>query len=290
MTIDKFFLDSGAFSADKQGKPIILQDYIDFIKEHEEHLTAYAVLDVIGDYEKSWENQDIMEDQGLKPLPVFHMEDPEFCLDWCLEYDYFCLGGMAGNPSRNRRIDFLDSCWDRITDSKGFPKCKVHGFGMASSELIARYPWYSVDSSSPVSYSTNGYVIMPNMSAGTFNYEKPPYVFFVSARPSKADKGTIHLQYYSENEKKVFQDYIEKDLGIPFGKSEIFEVSEEYECKENEKKFGKKKDLVERIEEEGIINSDFYRNVANYKFYAEMCSRQPKFPNNRWKFKKIKLF
>ena len=287
--INKFFLDSGAFSASRKGAPVVLEDYISFIKKNGKYLTAYAVLDVIGDYEKSWENQKIMEKEGLSPLPVFHMEDPEYCLDWCKKYSYFCLGGMAGNPSKNLRVDFLDACWDRLTDKKGYPVCKVHGFGMASPELIARYPWYSVDSSSPVSYSTNGYTIMPQKIEGAFSYEKPPYVFFVSARPSKAFKGMLHLKYYSEKEQIIFSEYLQS-INVPLGKSEIFEVSEDYVCKENEKKFGKEKVIVERILEEGVVNSDFYRNIANYLFYAEMCDRQPKYPNNKWKYKKRRFF
>src|SRR5574340_1162268 len=84
----KLFLDSGAFSAKSQGISINVQEYIKFIKEHEEHIEVYANLDVIGSAEASWRNQRIMERAGLKPLPVFHVEDDWKYLDKCMEYDH----------------------------------------------------------------------------------------------------------------------------------------------------------------------------------------------------------
>lgn len=103
----KLFLDSGCYSASRTGKPIILEEYIKFIKEHKDTFTIYANLDVIGDYKETWKNQKRMEDEGLHPIPVHHMEDPMKCLDWCLEYDHFALGGMANAPT-SKRIPFFD--------------------------------------------------------------------------------------------------------------------------------------------------------------------------------------
>ena len=71
------FLDSGAFSAMTQGVKIDIYEYIDFIKEHEDVLEVYANLDVIGSAEGTWKNQMIMEEAGLKPLPVFHYGEDE---------------------------------------------------------------------------------------------------------------------------------------------------------------------------------------------------------------------
>ena len=147
------FLDSGAFSADSQGKPVSLEDYILFIKEHEDMIDIYPVLDVIGNAEATWENQQIMEDHDLTPMPVFHVEDSISYLYDCLGYDYFCLGGMAGGASAKSRQHFLNKCFDIICDTPDRkPKCKVHGFGLASPSLMTAYPFYSVDTSSWVSY------------------------------------------------------------------------------------------------------------------------------------------
>ena len=44
----ELFLDSGAFSAFTQKVTIDIQEYIAFIKEHEDIIDVYANLDVIG--------------------------------------------------------------------------------------------------------------------------------------------------------------------------------------------------------------------------------------------------
>jgi hypothetical protein len=280
--IDSFFLDSGAFSAAKQGKPVCLTEYMDFIAKYKHKISHYAVLDVIGDWEASWKNQDIMEDQGFSPLPVFHSEDPEFCLDWCKEYPYFCLGGMAGNATRSVRLEFLDECWNKLTDKQGYPLQKVHGFGMASPELVTRYPWYSVDSSSPVAYARNGKVLVPRKRNGKFVYTEAPIVLFISERPSKIFNINIHLKSYSKMEQETIFEYF-KMLNVPTGVSEIFKITEDFVPGKGETIF--KKVFCERVIEEGIINSEYYRNVVNYIFYARMCAQQEPYQLKRFKKK-----
>ena len=141
------FLDSGAFTAYTKGAPIDIQRYISFIKKYEKDLFCYANLDVIGDVEGTWENQKIMEDAGLNPLPVFHSGEPWKYLDKCLEYDYFALGGLAADSHINKKINFFDTCFDVICDTPDRkPKTKVHGFGVSSFLWMLRYPFYSCDS------------------------------------------------------------------------------------------------------------------------------------------------
>lgn len=138
------FLDSGAFSAKTIGAEINLNDYIKFIKENQ--IENYASLDVIGDGEKTLINTRLMMDQGLKPIHTFHRKTTEEWLYKSLELDldYIALGGMVGNK-KNIYV-WLDSVWNIIQKVK--PEVKVHGFGCTSYELMTRYPWYSVDSTS----------------------------------------------------------------------------------------------------------------------------------------------
>ena len=89
------FLDSGAYSAWTSGKELLVEDYIEYIKEHKDYIDVYANLDVIGSAEGTWENQRKMEAAGSSPLPVYHVNEPLKYLDMCMEYDYFAVGGMA---------------------------------------------------------------------------------------------------------------------------------------------------------------------------------------------------
>lgn len=138
------FLDSGAFSAKTLGAEINLTDYIKFIKDNS--IENYASLDVIGDGEKTLKNTRLMMEQGLKPIHTFHRKTTE---EWLyksldLDLDYIALGGMVGN--KKNIFEWLDSVWKII--QKVRPEIKVHGFGCTSYELMTRYPWYSVDSTS----------------------------------------------------------------------------------------------------------------------------------------------
>jgi hypothetical protein len=95
-------------------------------------------------------NQEYMEAQGLKPLPVFHYGEDESILKALVEkYDYIAFGGMVPVPSKILE-SWLDYHWETLVDEEGNPKVKVHGFGMTTQFLVRKYPWYSVDSMSPI--------------------------------------------------------------------------------------------------------------------------------------------
>jgi len=190
-----FFLDSGAFSAFTQGSAIDLDSYISFIKQNEKDVTVYANLDVIGDVEASWENQRYMESKGLTPLPVFHVEDPIEYLYKCMDYDYFCLGGMA-SATMDLRINFLDKCWYIICDTPdNMPKNKVHGFGMTAHKLMFRYPWYSVDSTSWSQTAGFGNIFVPRKTVNAeFDFTEPPFKISVSDESPSKSEYDIHIE------------------------------------------------------------------------------------------------
>jgi len=195
------FLDSGAFSAFTKSISINIDDYIEFIKKYKNYLTVYANLDVIGDPLKTWRNQKYMESRGLKPLPVFHTtREDTIWLQKYLDagYEYIALGGMAGGDVPKRSIiKFLDRVWsDFLVDLKGFPKVKVHGFGIGSVDLILRYPWYSVDSTTWVMVGRMGGVLVPqyNNITCSYTYNKIPWKIAVSDKsPSQKEK----FQHYN---------------------------------------------------------------------------------------------
>ena len=155
------FLDSGAYSAFTQKLEIDIDKYIGFIKEHEKYLSVYAVLDVIGDVEGTYQNQQYMEMRGLTPIPCFHAkEDYDYLEEYVNNYDYIALGGMAQLKGSKTQLKlWLDDIWSKyLVNEDGTAKIKIHGFGITSVELMKRYPWYSVDSTSWVLTSRFGSV------------------------------------------------------------------------------------------------------------------------------------
>ena len=200
----KFFLDSGAFSAWSQGTTIDIDEYIAFIKANIDHIEVYASLDHIGGEpgraptkaernegaEISWQNYLYMKKEGLDPIPVFHCGEDWRWLDNMLDHgcDYIGLGGMARNSSKDR-VAWLDEVFDRITNDKGQPLVKTHGFGMTAIPLIFRYPWYSVDSTSWFQTGNFGGIMLPRVdAAGEFRFDVPPYNVSVSHDSPNKDK------------------------------------------------------------------------------------------------------
>ena len=118
-----------------------------------------SVLDGIGDDLKTWQNQMYMESQGAKPLPCFHFgEDDKYLEYYVNNYDYITLGGMA--HSQSVVVQWLDRIWNKhLIDGSGHAKCKVHAFGVTSVNLMERYPWHSVDSSSWIQATSFGSIV-----------------------------------------------------------------------------------------------------------------------------------
>lgn len=283
------FLDSGAFSAQTQGVTIDIYDYINFIKENQEVIKTYSNLDIIGDAEGTYKNQKIMEKQGLKPIPVFHYgEDIKWLKKYLKQgYDYLSLGGMVpiSTPELTHWLDYLFTKF--LTDNEGLPIIKIHGFGLTSFELMLRYPWYSVDSTSWVVTGRLGSLFIPIKRKGVWDYTKPPHKIAVSSKsPSIKDAGK-HISNLSPNQKKVLLSYLD-EMGYSLGKSNFKKVSQDKKLKDNEKWSEKKpkdknqKREIEIIKKPGVSNTYQLRDELNILYYLKLEEQLPKWP---WNFK-----
>lgn len=174
------FLDSGAFSAHTLGVKIDIKDYCRYIIEnrdiirHEDNVCMASVLDGIGDDVQTWRNQLIMEELGATPLPCFHFGEDDRFLEWYVSrYPYITIGGLVGRSNPDV-IQWLDRIWERyLLDGSGKPKLKVHAFGVTRIDLMERYPWHSVDSSSWIQYAVYGHIFFPEFGSLTASSKSP---------------------------------------------------------------------------------------------------------------------
>lgn len=291
------FLDSGAFSAYTQGVEIDIQEYIEFIREHESVIEAYSNLDVIStdkignkqSAEDTLKNQRIMESAGLSPVPVFHYGEPvEYLEQYIADYDYISLGGMVP-ISTPQLIPWLDELWaEHLTDDKGMPKVKVHGFGLTSLRLMVRYPWYSVDSTSWVVTGRMGSIYVPRYKNGQWIYNEDSWKIVVSNKSPERKSAGKHIDTFPPIQKKIILEYIHS-MGHVLGVSEFKKVNPDYVLQENERWAEKKpKDpeeqrKVEVIIEPGVSNKYQYRDDLNIKYFMELARRMKKYP---WAFEK----
>jgi len=142
----RLFADSGAFSAWTLGLEIDIDAYIAWLHKWNRFFDCYANLDVRGDLKGTKENQRILEEAGLEPLPVYHAGEPFAYFEELIEkYDYIALGGVAGKHLRGTSLmRWLIRCFRAV---EGKPVA-LHGFGMTAWTLLKSFPWYSVDSTS----------------------------------------------------------------------------------------------------------------------------------------------
>jgi len=282
------FLDSGAFSAKSKGVTIDIDAYIAFIKGNLQHLDVYSNLDVIGDPVGTWKNQEYMEAQGLKPLPVYHAGEGRKYLDRCLKYGYFAIGGVADSSNDERAATF-DWAFSIVCpkENNHLPVCKVHGFAITALGMMLRYPWYSVDSTSWVMTSRMGSVYVPRFKGGKWIYDENSWKIIVSTRsPAKGDKDK-HFDTLSPEVQNVILDYFH-EKGYQVGKSEFRMESKSYKLKSNERwhegESGGKRE-VELILEEGLSNSYKKRDEMNIIYFLDLEKSIPAWP---WPFKKSK--
>lgn len=191
----RIFLDSGAFSAYTKGIQVDLPAYVRYIAENKDIVEEASVLDAIGDFRGTFENQKRMETLGASPLPCFHYGEPEEVLDWYAElYPYITIGGMVPISTPQLKV-WLDRIWEEhLTHPDGTPKVRVHGFGLTSLPLMMRYPWYSVDSSTWVQWAANGMILMPGI--GQVN---------VSEYSSSRKKAKQHIDTLSDTEREFLE-------------------------------------------------------------------------------------
>ncbi len=274
-------LDSGAFSAKNKGTTIDIHKYIAFIKKHSDIFEYYITLDVIGNGEASYNNLKIMEDNGLRPIPVYHYGTD---MKWLFKYldqgyDYIALGGLVRKPGL---VNWLDILWtDHLTDDNNYPIVKIHGFGLTDFKLLFRYPWYSLDSGTWMMCGAMGRIIIPYRVNGIWTYDRSPYKVSVTYRKDKASHTKRHIWAASPRERQRILDYL-KHMDFKLGLSDVKQENREtYELKEDERwidPYDLKNQTVEIILEHGVCNDYKLRHKINLKYFMDLAKYTKPYP------------
>ena len=202
----KIMLDSGAFTAKHKGVEINIDDYIKFVYKYKDSFKVVVNLDVIGDPKATMRNQRIMEENGIRPLPVYHIsaDNKKFLKYYVDNYPYVGIGGIRRMKS-NRIFTVLDDLWGNvILDSKGKPRTRIHGFAITRLSPLWRYPWHSIDSSAWVKQS----------GAGALPVYSPEY--FISKQLDK-----IRLYYVTERTQFRHREHQHIDNALPRDRKEL---------------------------------------------------------------------
>lgn len=130
--------DSGAFTAWQSGKPCDIHQYMQWLNKHD--IKTYFNMDVVGDVNETEKNQTIMENEGFKPVPVFHYGSDFSELNRLVDkYDLVGLGGTVGR-SFNTKVKWFQRIFTE------HPTGRFHAFGTTNEKLICQFPFFSCDS------------------------------------------------------------------------------------------------------------------------------------------------
>ncbi len=192
-----FLLDSGAYSIRTKGGAIDIEKYAAFVHENR-HLFKGGVfnLDDIVDPVKSYENWVLLRSLGVDTIPVYHhREDIHWLYKYLDQCDYIGIGAIA-NLSTTASVPGLDFLWrEHLTDAQGQPRCRVHGLGLTSTNVMLRYSWFSVDSSSAVKQAAFGGILIPAFRKGAPDFNNMG-ILAVSSKSTKHNIG-ITGSYHS---------------------------------------------------------------------------------------------
>lgn len=306
-------MDSGAFSAWAKGIEIDLDAYIAFCLEYIDQITYVVNLDVIPakpgqknisqeEIERSasagYRNAKRMMRAGIpkeKLIHVFHQnENFEWLEKMVEEFDYIGLS-PANDRTTQEKMVWLDSCMPYVTDSKGFPTVKFHGFAVTAHSLMMRYPWFSVDSASWCQQAGRGVAYVPPIRNGEYVYDEMSYSVRIGLN-SPFERDLVHFNNHPPKLQQQFLDYF-KSKGHVLGRST---------CKKLE--IGEKKGgigflrfcrerkgcdhivppgrCVEVVVEEGICNKHGVRSICNAQYITDLEKHLTPWPTKAFKTEK----
>lgn len=243
--------------------------YCTYLKDNKDLFDTYVNVDVIFDPRRTRRVQRYMEEEyGLSPMPVYHFgEDLIYLKMYMDNYEYIGIGGLGQEVPKTGFVRYADRIFRLLCDDKGRPLRKLHGFAMTSPELMLRYPWHSVDSTSWLVGEKFGLVIVPRLVFGQYDYSIPPVMVSMTTRKSKKKN---HISNLSSLEKDFVLRYCKETLDVDYGKSEFITVKENYKLQKGEFWANKKELLIERVIEKGIGNDMQTRNALNIRYFQAL--------------------
>lgn len=227
----EIILDSGAFSAWNRGRSIDIDSYIRFIKQYSKFITHCVNLDCIPSVpnvvptaqqveesaSKGWDNLKYMESKGVPSIPVFHQHESLKWLKKMIDEGYSYIGiSPANDRTTQQKREWLDEIFLYISDNKGVPYIKTHAFGVTSTTLMQRYPWYTVDSASWAILGAWGKIYFPaSIENGAYDYAKTPLMLRVTEKGLTEETFSEHYLGITEDLRKKCDEYLES-LGVSY--------------------------------------------------------------------------
>jgi hypothetical protein len=140
-------IDSGGFTAWKQGRPIEIGAYVEYLCTAAPPFECAFQLDAVGDPEETARRFDRMlaaaPELGGRIVPIWHEGAPHELLDdYVRRAPLVGLGRIDGRRSEARTLEFYDDAFNR------HPGAAFHALGNANPRTLEPYPFASFDATS----------------------------------------------------------------------------------------------------------------------------------------------
>lgn len=302
MTIDltmynDVLLDSGAFSAWNSGTEIDLDLYIQYCLDNLTNFEYFVNLDCLpgspnkpvtqamirSSASQGWSNYLRMVNAGVpkdRLIHVFHQGEDFKWLTRIIDKGVPYIGlSPANDKSTIDKMRWLDECMIYATDDDGMPLAKYHGFAVTGFKMMARYPWFSVDSATWTFIAAYGGIIVPRMKNGTWDYNTTPMTIFVSKRKSTNTGKFQHIDSMPPLMKQKIVEYVE-DKGYIMGKSRqrVIADPDNYKKRHIEQWVDKTKGLMEVAVDAGVTNDTGIRCMLNCRYFRDLEDYMPPWP------------
>jgi hypothetical protein len=200
-----------------------LDKFVQYAKANASKFDFVVTLDAIFNPEKTWEIWEYLLGEGLNVMPVLHYGEPLSYLKKMLERtDYVGIGGLGQDITREKFLEFGDGVFKYLGGEK--TKIKTHGFAMTAFDLLMRYPWFSVDSTTPFTFARTGALMMPKShyrgGLWELDFLTVPYIFPVTDRRTTHPKHVHNITDLHRNAIHAWLDYV----GITLKEAEEYEA------------------------------------------------------------------
>lgn len=150
----------------------VIKDYAKFIKEQKHHgqIDFYVNFDYVKHCPTIYKMQHRFQDQGLRPMPIYH-GDSSF--DWLRKYldeghDYLGVGSDKNlRPTWDMKRRYLNDIFEITSKYKNI---RLHGFGLTGHPMMFGWPWYSCDSSTWAKIAAYGQILIVDPNSGRMKY------------------------------------------------------------------------------------------------------------------------
>lgn len=199
-----FLLDSGAytFMANDVTRDfnLYLKDYIKYIKQNGVKYFFELDIDNVVGYEKVKEMRQVLEQNtGRQCIPVWHKSRGlEDFIRMTEDYNYAAIGGLVTREIKQSEYPYITELLKIARQNN----CEIHGLGFTKTNLLTKYRFASVDSTSWLQGARFGNIVK-------FDGKK------IIKVPTPAGKKTVHYLKVDDvmlKEWIKFANYAEKRL------------------------------------------------------------------------------